>query len=145
MSLPCFIFEEKKNPNTKDTVLVLVIFFLPPRLHSKQTLQLEMREKVHIPSAGSVSPNTHLMETSGFLSDSRSQRGGRAQLQDRRASHSNSHPLNTDWWGFLLVPQLFVRSAHHRQLLRRSVTSGASTRQVQDQVGHLSAQCEGCN
>lgn len=74
MSLPCLIFG-KKNPNTKDTVLVLVIFFLPPRLHSKQTLQLEMREKVHIPSTGSVSPNTHLMETSGFLSDSRSQQG----------------------------------------------------------------------
>lgn len=59
VNVPSLFYSWKKTTNTKDAVFVLVFLFLLPRLHSKQTLLLEMREKVHIPMASSPPP-THI-------------------------------------------------------------------------------------
>lgn len=68
---------------------MLVILFLLLRLHSKQTLLLEMQEKVHIPTA--ADGNFWLLIRQSFPLE------GKAEQQDRRASPSSSCLLEMDW------------------------------------------------
>lgn len=65
VNVPSLFYSWKKTTNTKDAVFVLVFLFLLPRLHSKQTLLLEMREKVHIPMASS--PPQHTSDGNSWL------------------------------------------------------------------------------